>query len=143
MIGTLIFYLTDLIGISTLGLCGFKMGTGLIFLDFAMTLVYFVVMVTCSIMFLKYLKSASKLDNNTKIYFKFYFRYLIISALAKLIGLISLVIVTIKCLINSSDGVFVTFCITCNLSRLILPLIVFIITMTHPDAKLSSFFRFF
>ena len=71
-----------------------------------MTLSYFVVMVVCSIMFLKYLKSASKLDNNTKIYFKFYFRYLIISAVAKLIGLISLIVVTVKCLVNASDSVF-------------------------------------
>ncbi len=87
-------------------MCGYRIGAGIIFLDFALTLCYFVVMVVSSIFFVKYLRSISKFDKDNKMYFKFYFKYLIIASIVHLIGLLALVVVTVNCLLDNSDNVF-------------------------------------
>ena len=106
LVGTLIFYLTDLVGVSILGVCGYKLGAGFIVIDIVFTSSYLVVLIVSSIFFVKYLKSISKLDENNKIYFSFYFKYLMISSFVYLVGVVSLFVVTIKCLADQSDSSF-------------------------------------
>jgi hypothetical protein len=62
VVGTLVFYLTDLVGISILGVCGYKIGPGIIIIDIVFTGSYFIVMIISSFFFVKYLKSISKMD---------------------------------------------------------------------------------
>ena len=130
--GTLIFYLTDLIGISILGVCGYKIGVEILVLDIVFTGSYLIVLIGSSVFFIKYLKSISKLDTSSKIYFKFYFKYLIIASLVYLIGVISLFVVTIKCLNNQLNSAYEALTIVCNLSRMLSPLMVFIVILNHP-----------
>lgn len=84
-------------GISILGVCGYKIGPGIIVIDIVLTVSYFMVVVASSSFFVKYLKSISKVDYSNRIYFRFYFKYLIISSVVYLVGVISLFVVTIKC----------------------------------------------
>ena len=130
--GTLIFYLTDLVGISILGVCGYKIGVEILVLDIVFTGSYLIVLIGSSVFFIKYLKSISKLDTSSKIYFKFYFKYLIIASLVYLIGVISLFVVTIKCLNNQLNSAYEALTIVCNLSRMLSPLMVFIVILNHP-----------
>jgi hypothetical protein len=141
LIGTLVFFLTNVIGINVLGVCAFKIGAGVIFLEFALFLGYFLIMIGCSIFFLSYLRSVSKVDSDTRIYFKFYFKFLLISGVSNLIGIIALIVVIVKCLLDSSDILFESFSILCNVSKLISPIIVFCIVLSHPEAKFSSILR--
>lgn len=143
LVGTLIFYLTDLVGISILGVCGYKIGTGIIVLDIVFTSSYFMVLIGSSVFFIKYLKSISKLDMTSKIYFKFYFKYLIISSLVYLVGVISLFVVTIECLNNQLDTLYEPLTIVCNLSRMLSPLMVFLVILNHPELSFASFLRWF
>lgn len=128
----MIFYLTDLIGISILGVCGYKIGVEILVLDIVFTGSYLIVLIGSSVFFIKYLKSISKLDTSSKIYFKFYFKYLIIASLVYLIGVISLFVVTIKCLNNQLNSAYEALTIVCNLSRMLSPLMVFIVILNHP-----------
>ena len=132
LVGTLIFYLTDIVGISILGVCGYRIGPGSIFYDIAFTGCYFVVLVVSYIFFVKYLKYISKLDESNKLYFSFYFRYLIISSFVYLIGVITLFVVTFKCFNDQSDSFFEALTIVCNITRILSPVMVFVVIMNHP-----------
>jgi hypothetical protein len=100
-------------------------------------------MILSSFFFLTYLRAVSKLDSSTKIYFRFYFKYLLITSITHLLGLIALIVVTIKCLVDSTDKLFEIFTIICNLVRIISPIIVFFIMLGHPEAKFSLILRYF
>lgn len=132
MVGTLIFYLTDLVGISILGVCGYKIGRGLIFVDIIFTNSFFVVMVVSSVFFVKYLRSISKLDRSNRIYFKFYFKYLIISSIVYLIGVVTLFVAIVQCLNDEPSASFETLTVVCNLSRILSPVMVFLVIINHP-----------
>ena len=132
VVSTIIFYLTDLIGISVLGVCGYKIGSGVIFLDVLLTSSFFVVMFISSIFFIKYLRSISRQDTSNKMYFRFYFKYLILSSIIHLLGIISLFVATIKCLKNQVDSDLETFAIICNITRLLSPVMVFLVILGHP-----------
>jgi hypothetical protein len=137
LVGTLIFYLTDLVGISILGVCGYKIGTGVIIIDTVFTASYLIVLIVSSIFFVKYLRSISKLYRSNKTYFSFYFKYLIISSAMYLIGISSLFTATIQCLTDDSDSSFEALTTVCNVSRILSPVMVFVVMLNHPELTLA------
>jgi hypothetical protein len=141
VVGTLIFYLTDLVGISLLGVCGYKIGPGFIIIDIVFTSSYFIVLITSSVFFIKYLKSISKLDKSSKIYFRFYFKYLMISSLVYLIGVVSLFVVTIQCMNDEFDDSFEELIIVCNVSRMLSPVMVLLVLFNHPELTFTGLLR--
>lgn len=60
---TLTFYLTDLIGISILGVCGYRIGQHSIYIDIIFTAIYCLIIIISSIFFVKYLKTISGYGN--------------------------------------------------------------------------------
>jgi hypothetical protein len=140
-VGTLIFYLTDLVGISILGVCGYKIGPGFIIIDILFTSSYFIVLITSSVFFIKYLKSISKLDESSKIYFRFYFKYLMISSLVYLIGVVSLLVVTIQCMNDELGESFEVLIIVCNVSRMLSPVMVLVVLLNHPELTIAGLLK--
>jgi len=132
LVGTLIFYLTDLVGISILGVCGYKIGPGIIVIDVVFSGSYFAIMIVSSVFFIKYLKSISKSDGQNKIYFRFYFKYLMISSVVYFIGIVTLFVATIKCINDESDSLFEAMTIVCNVTRILSPVMVFTVILNHP-----------
>lgn len=98
VLATVVFYCTGLVGVSILGVCGYRFGPGSIYIDIILTTTYFLNTIITSLFFLRYLRTLSKLSTSTHRYVKYYFKYCIISSIVYLVGVVSLVVVTVKCL---------------------------------------------
>lgn len=95
---TVVFYWTNLIGVSVLGVCGYRFGAGSIYIDIILSTIYFLNTIISSLFFLRYLRTISKQSKSTHLYVKYYFKYCIIASIVYLVGVVSLFVVTVKCL---------------------------------------------
>lgn len=141
IITTVVFYLTDLVGISILGVCGYRIGSGTIYIDIILSVSYFITLLVSSFFFLKYLRSISNLERKNQIYFRYYFKYLIISSIMYLIGLASLFFVTMKCAGDENDDVFQILKTVCNVTKLLVPVMVLAVIAGHPELRVTSFLK--
>jgi hypothetical protein len=93
--------------------------------------------------FLKYLKTISKSDLQTKIYFKFYFKYVIIASLVYLFETISLLIASVNCNSGNANETMKVFTSICNIIRVSTPVMVTAIVFNHPEMNCSVILKFF
>lgn len=100
-------------------------------------------MIISSIFFIRYLRSISILDFSNKIYFKFYFKYLIISSIVYLVGVVSLFVATVKCFLDEPDDSFEAIVTICNVTRILAPVMVLGVMVNHPELKMAGVLRYF
>lgn len=97
VVATIIVYVAEDIGVSALGICGLKVSKVSFFIEVSISLLYMVILVLSSVMFLKYLKKLAKIDPKARIFFKYFLIYTILISANYLLQTISLAVLTADC----------------------------------------------
>lgn len=131
----LIFYLTDCIGVSLFGVCGFKISAVSIFVQSGLIIVYLCVVIISLVYFLKYIPKVSVAEHDWRMFIGYYFRYIIAISIGTLIGCVSDLISAINCLRPQPHLELQVFITVSNFFNIITPAIVFIVVMMHPEVR--------
>ena len=131
-ISTIIVYLADEIGVSVLGVCGLMVSKGSFLIELALRIMYTIILVLSSVLFLKYLKKIGKFDPKARSFFKYFLVYTILVSANYLLESISISVLTVDCYTGLSHLVHSLFVKLANILNLSLSLVVTVVICFHP-----------
>ena len=137
ILATIVAYLAEQIGVSVLGVCGLKVSKASFFIQLSISLLYLVILVLSSVLFLKYLKKLGKLEPKPRIFFKYFLVYTILISLNYLLQSASLAVLTVDCFSGISSLAHEIFLKTGNILALGVSIIVTTVIFFHPEFSRS------
>lgn len=90
-------YLGDIIGLTPYGFCGIEFSYSSAFVNPSLSIVYTVVLIVASIMFLRYIRKIETDNQQTKSYLKYYITFIVIFCLNQIILVVCSFIVSSTC----------------------------------------------
>lgn len=122
-------------GISVYGYCSIKFSSFSQYIQLLFTFVFIVVLITTSIIFLKYLQKISNKDLTFKKYFKYYFKFLIAFSSNQLMVIFSHAAIAFTCSLDKGQGLFNACLVLDKIAVVINPIFIFVVLINHPRFK--------
>lgn len=132
VIGTIVVYVSNQIGVSVLGICGLKVAKSSVFVQLGILFVYLFVLVTTSVFFLKYLNRVGKFDTKARMFFKYYLLYTLFVSIIYALQCTVMILIIVDCFTGLSQGTYSAFAKTGNILTLITPIVATIVIAFHP-----------
>ncbi len=122
-------------GISVYGYCSIKFSSFSQYIQLLFTFVFIVVLITTSIIFLKYLQKISNKDLTFKKYFKYYFKFLIAFSCNQLMVIFSHAAIAFTCSLDKGQDLFNACLVLDKIAVVINPIFIFVVLINHPIFK--------